>query len=269
MPGSIKLSHPPTRGFWELPVLYEDEHLLAVDKPAGLDAGPEAADLSRPNLVRLLHDAIKRGVPWAVERGVGFLAGAHRLDVDTGGVLLLARSKETLLRLADQFGSQKPVLTYAGIVTGVPPEDVFELDAAISPHPVQPGLVRIDRMAGKKATTRFEVRERFRGFTRISCTPLTHRTHQIRIHLRHLKLPLVGDELYGGDALLLSGLKHNYHAKRGAVERPLFSHAAIHLESLDLTHPVTAAPLQIVSPLPHDFQVALKHLRRYAAATAG
>src|SRR5690242_1640300 len=105
----IKLSSQETREFWEIPVLFEDEHLLAVDKPAGLLASPDRYDPQRPNLMRLLHDGIRDGKPWARERGLTYLMNAHRLDFETSGVMLLAKSKPVLVQLANLFGSEKPL----------------------------------------------------------------------------------------------------------------------------------------------------------------
>src|SRR5882724_4883703 len=89
----IKLSSPATREFWEMPVLFEDEHLLALDKPAGLLTSPDRYDPARPNLMKLLHAGIERGAPWAKQRGLSYLMNAHRLDFETSGIILLAMSK--------------------------------------------------------------------------------------------------------------------------------------------------------------------------------
>jgi len=99
----IKLSSPQTREYWEIPVLYEDEHLLALDKPACLLTSPDRHDPKRPNLMRLLHDAIAQKKPWATERGLDYLMNAHRLDFETTGILLLAKSKPVLVALANLF----------------------------------------------------------------------------------------------------------------------------------------------------------------------
>ena len=89
----IKLSSPATREFWEIPVLYEDADLLALDKPPGLLASPDRGDPARPNLMDLLHAGIREGKPWAAERGVVYLMNAHRSDFETSGVILLAKAK--------------------------------------------------------------------------------------------------------------------------------------------------------------------------------
>jgi len=262
----IKLSAPATRRFWESPVLYEDEDLLAVDKPSGLLSSPDRYDPERPNLMKLLHAGITQGKPWARERGLSYLMNGHRLDFETSGVMLLARHKPVLVALADLFGSEKPCKSYIALVQGGPESDRFEVEARLAPHPVQVGLVRVDPKRGKRSRTRFEVQEGFAGWTLLRCEPLTGRTHQIRVHLRHVGLPIVGDALYGGKPLLLSRLKRDYRLKPHQTERPLMGRVALHAEKLSLPHPVTGQLLVISSPWPKDFEVALKYLRRYAEA---
>src|ERR1043166_3111614 len=127
----IKLSSPATREFWEIPVLFEDEHLLALNKPARLLTSPDRYDANRPNLIKLLHADILAEKPWAKARGLTYLANAHRLDFETTGVLLLAKNKPALVKLADLFGTDKPLKTYIALVQGTPEQDEFEVDAPI------------------------------------------------------------------------------------------------------------------------------------------
>jgi len=98
---TIKLSSPATKEFWEIPVLFEDEHLLALDKPAGLLTLPDAHDEHRPSLMKLLLDGLAAGKPWARERNLTFLSNAHRLDFESSGVILFAKNKAALITLAD------------------------------------------------------------------------------------------------------------------------------------------------------------------------
>ncbi|WCJ60751.1 RluA family pseudouridine synthase [Fontisphaera persica] len=262
----IKLSSRPTREFWEIPILYEDAHLLALSKPARLLTSPDRYDPTRPNLMRLLHEGIRDNKPWARERGLTYLMNAHRLDFETTGILLLAKSKPVLTALATLFGSEKPLKVYVALVQGTPPEPAWQVDAPIAMHPVKTGYWRVDRQNGKRALTRFQVRETFRGYTLLECRPLTGRTHQIRVHLRYCHLPICGDALYGGQPLLLSSLKPNYRLKRGQVERPLIQTVALHAEKLSLPHPVSGQMLEIAAEWPKDLRVAVKYLRQFAPA---
>lgn len=260
----IKLSAPATREFWEIPVVYEDEHLLAINKPARLLTSPDRYDPNRPNLMRLLHEGITDGKPWAKERGLTYLSNAHRLDFETTGVLLLAKDKPALVKLADLFGTNKPLKTYVALVQGTPAEDSFEVDAPLAPHPTTVGLMKVDLKRGKKSQTVFTVVTKFRGYTLLKAQPLTGRTHQIRAHLRHVQLPILGDPLYRGGKLHLSGIKRGYRPRADREERPLISTVALHAEELSLPHPVTGESITIRAPWPKDLEVAVKYLKMFA-----
>lgn len=266
MSAVIKLSSPATREFWEIPVLFEDDSLLALDKPAGLLTSPDRYDALRPNLMKLLHAGIAAQKPWARERNLNYLSNAHRLDFGTSGVILLAKSKPVLVALADLFGTEKPLKKYAALVSGEPPAETFEVDAPLAPHPLKLGVMRVDPKNGKKSQTKFRVTENFPGlgYAVLECEPVTGRTHQIRVHALHVGLKILGDELYGGKALWLSRLKKDYHLKPGQEERPLISRVALHARELQLTHPVNGQLLTIKAVWPRDMTVALKYLRKFA-----
>ena len=261
----IKLSSPATHEFWEIEVLFEDEHLLALNKPALLLTSPDRYDALRPNLMKLLHRDVERGAPWAKERGLNYLMNAHRLDFETSGVILLAKNKPALVALANLFGTEKPAKTYVALVHGTPREDAFAVDAKLAPHPTRLGEMRVDSKTGKQSRTEFTVRERFTNCALLECHPLTGRTHQIRIHLRHAGWPIVADHFYGGEPLLLSRLKPNFHLKPNKTERPLLATTALHAEKLSLPHPVTGAEVSATAAWPKDLTVAVKYLRRYQA----
>lgn len=261
---TIKLSSPDTRQFWGIPVLFEDDHLLALNKPPCLLTSPDRLDPGQPNLMELLHDGIHQGKPWARERQLSHLSNTHRLDFESSGVLLLARTKPALVATTSLFGSNLPLRIFVAILPGTPPNPRWRVDAPLAPHPVRPGVMRVDQKRGKKSTTLFEVREQFRGHALVECRPLHDRPHQIRVHLRHWGLPISGDRLYHGRALMLSQLKRDYRLKPGKTERPLIASVALHAESIEFDHPVTGEPLKITAPWPKDFSVAVKYLRRYA-----
>ena len=264
MSAFIKLHSPTSEEVWELAIPFEDVHMLALDKPPCLLTSPDRHHPEWPDLMKLLHTAIAEGRSWARQRDLSYLMRAHRLDHETSGVLLLARSRAVLVQLANLFGAGQVREDYAVLVQGAPDQDTFEVEAALAPHPARPGVMHIDRKHGKRSKTLVQVMERFDGYTLLRCQPQIPRLHQIRVHLRSLRLPVVGDRLYGGGPLLLSRLKPGYRLKPGQTERPLIAAAAVHAEQLELPHPVTGQRLVVRAPWPKDFAVAVKYLRRFA-----
>jgi len=156
MPLPIKLSSPETHGFWEIPVLYEDDALLAIDKPAELHTVKEPTPTTHPGIMAMLHGAIQAGKPWAIERNLKFLAQTNRLDADTSGVLVLANTPEAAASLNNLFGAEKPSRRYTALVRGEP-EDRFEVRVKMAPHPLKPDMMCVDPRQGKKSRTEFEV----------------------------------------------------------------------------------------------------------------
>jgi RluA family pseudouridine synthase len=262
----IKLSAPATREFWEIPVLFEDEHLLVLDKPAGLLTSPDRVEVERPSLMGLLHACIAAGKPWVRERALTYLCNAHRLDGETSGILLLAKTKPVLIQIANLFGSDRREQKFLALVRGEPAETHFEVTVKLAPHPVTPGLMRADFREGKAARTIFDVIEAFprSGYALLACRPVTDRLHQILVHAAHVGLKIAGDERYGGKPLWLSRLKTDYRLKPGREERPLLARTAIHAEQLTFEHPVTKAAVTLTAPWPKDFKVAVKYLRQYS-----
>jgi RluA family pseudouridine synthase len=262
----LKLSSPATSEFWEIPILYEDERLLALDKPPGLPVSPDRRSPDRADLMGLLHRDLARGASWAKERRLAYLMNSHRLDSSMSGVLVLAKDKPTLVELAGQFGSEKPVKIFVALVRGGLPQANCHCDAPLAPHPVRPGYTRVDPKNGKRARTEFSARENFAGYVLLECRPLTERADQIRVHLKHLRFPLVGDDLYGGPPLMLSSLKPGYRLKPGRTEKPLISRLALHAEQLVIRRPDDGGSIVIQAPWPKDLTVAIKYLRRFAPA---
>lgn len=259
----IKLISPATQEFWEVPIIHEDDSLLAFAKPARLLASPDRFDPRRPNLIQLLREGIAQGATWAAKRNLTYLANAHRLDFEASGVLLLAKTKPALVALANEFGADLPTKTFVALTRGMPPEPEFTVDTKIGTQTRQLGLMRIDPMGGKKAVTKFKVIEQFRGFTLLHCQPLTDRPHQIRVHLRSLGLHTVGDLDYAGEPLALSQIKSSYTPKLNKPERPLMGRVALHAELLEIKHPVTSEPITITAEWPKDLRVTLKYLRMF------
>ena len=262
MTNVIKLSSPATHEFWEIPILFEDGQLLALNKPPLMLASPNRSAPQQPSLIGLLHQGIERGVAWAKERGLRYLMNAHRLDAEASGVLLFAKSRPVLVALADLFGSDRVTLTCVALVQGLLPRESAVVEVKLAPGLA--GLMHPDPRLGKRSRTEIRIRERFAGYTLLECRPVTHRPHQIRAHLRHIGLPLAGDIAYGAGPLLLSQLKAKYRLKPNRTERPLLSHPALHVEGLVLAHPITGAEVKVAAPWSKDLSVAVRYLRRYA-----
>lgn len=260
---------PPSR---ELPILFESEDELAVDKPPGLAVEPER--WARENATvsgALLSMALERSgvevedaaVPTG---GMGFRPRVvHRLDKDTSGVLLVAKTLEAERRLRTAFEEGQVHKTYLALVEGEHPlEDGEEevIDLPVGPDERRSGRMRVLEDKGRPARTRIGVEERFRGFTLLRCEPLTGRTHQIRVHLAAVGFPLAVDAYYGRrKALALSEIKRDYRPKRGRGEAPLVERHTLHARALEF--PLADGRMQCVeSPIPKDLERALKQLRK-------
>jgi 23S rRNA pseudouridine1911/1915/1917 synthase len=250
----------------DLSILYEDDDLLVIDKPSGLLVIPDRWDPSKPTVVKLAR--AYRQARTVTPGGSGSEASriwvVHRLDRDTSGVLILAKSGRAHAGLSRQFEQGKVQKTYLALVSrqGIHATGVIRLP--IGPHPQRPGVMAIRRRQGKSAITRYSIVERFRGYTLLNVRPQTGRSHQIRVHLQAVGYPLAIDPLYGSDQpLLLSALKPSYHPKMGLEERPLMARLTLHAQRLELMHPTHGGPLKWEAPLPKDFSAVLRNLRRY------
>ena len=236
------------------PIIYEDDALLVFDKPSGLLVAPDRWDKQRENLMALVHAKLGHGV-----------ANVHRLDADTSGVLLCTKTKAALDFLSGQFQAKIAEKVYHALVVGAAAPDEFTVELALRGDEGRPGLMRAVKKGGKPSVTRFRVLERFASFSWLECRPLTGRTHQLRVHLAACGLPILNDAFYGNDTrLLLSGLKRGYKGRRN--ERPLISRLALHASELTVTHPETRERMTLRAPLPKEFTVALKYLRRFGEA---
>lgn len=249
-----------------LNVLYEDDDLLVINKPAGLLVIPDRWDASKPTVVKLarayLHLRAAAAGTMAAEPPRIWVV--HRLDRDTSGVLALAKSAHVHAALSQQFEHGKVHKTYVALVSGQSIHAEGVIRQPIGPHPQRPGMMAIQRRQGKVALTRYTVVERFRGYTLLDVHPYTGRSHQIRVHLQAIGYPLAIDPLYGSsNPLLLSAMKSSYRPKAGTEEHPLMSRLTLHAHALALMHPTRGETCTWVAPLPKDFAAVLRNLRRY------
>ncbi len=258
----IRLFTPDETRSWVFPVLFEDDHCIAVDKMSHMAVTHSQRFPDRPSLANLIRHAIAANARWVAKRGIRHLGFAYRLDFETSGITLFCKSDEVRQKIGDLLGANEERREFHCLIHGTPKEESFEIVAKIGWVPGRPEIMRAGKQ-GKHAKTRFEVLERFGGFTLLKCLPDTDRKHQIRTHLQHAKLPLVGDAQYGGNLLLLSKIKRNYRPRRDGTEQPLLDRAALHFSRLSFAHPMSGEEVDIESPLARDMQVALKYLRKY------
>lgn len=191
-PNSIELP-----GCEPISILFEDRSVLAIDKPRGWMLVPHSWQKTSRNLQAAITSSIAGGDFWAKSRGLKFLRHVHRLDADTSGVLLFAKSFGAVDVISDLFESRRMEKTYLAVVAGKPAQTEWTCRLRLGPDPRQYGRIKVDSRGGKEAETHFKVLETSGRFVLVEAKPVTGRTHQIRVHLAESGLPIVGDELYG------------------------------------------------------------------------
>ena len=259
----IRLFTPDESRSWVFPVLFEDEHYVALDKMSHMALTHTQLFPDRPSLLQLIQHAVDSDARWVAKRNTRHFGFAYRIDFETSGITLFCKSDEACQKIGNLLGANDERREFHCLVHGIPKEEPFEIDAKIAQVPGRPEIMQAGKR-GKQARTQFEVVERFAGITLLKCLPDTDRKHQIRAHLQHAGIPLVGDAFYGGHLLLLSKIKRNYRPRRDGTEQPLLDRAALHYSRLSFTHPIKSEPVNIEAPLARDMQVALKYLRKYA-----
>lgn len=234
-----------------IPVIYEDDYLLVLSKPAGFLTLPDRYDRNAPNLKNYL------------EKKFDEIYVVHRLDKDTSGVIIFAKDLDSHKFLNQQFEQNLIKKIYHVVVSGVIIDDEMKIDIPISQDYRKPGRSK-PSATGKDSLTILRVLERFRNTTLVECNLVTGRHHQIRVHCSAIGHPLLVDEFYGrSDAFFLSSIKKKYKYKKNEVERPLISRVTMHSYSVDFIHPVTNESLSLTAEYPKDFEALLKMLRKY------
>lgn len=237
-----------------LDIVFEDAHLLVIDKPVGLVVHPGAGNRLGTLLQGLLHhDPELAHLPRA---GI-----VHRLDKDTSGLMVVARSPQAYQGLVGALKEREVERVYLGLAVGLPIAG-GRIEAAIGRHPRDRTRMAV-REDGRPAATRWRVLERFRGHCLVEARLESGRTHQIRVHLEHAGHPLVGDPTYGGRLRLPAGM--------GAVAIAAlraFPRQALHATRLALSHPVSGESMAWERPPPEDFQTLLAALRADLASDA-
>lgn len=180
-----------------IPILYEDRSVLAMDKPRGWMLVPVSWQKTARNLQAAIYSSIAARDFWARSRGLKFLRCVHRLDADTSGVLLFAKSLGAVKAYSDLFESRQMKKTYLAVVSGKPLDAEWTCQLKLGLDPKRVGRMKVDARRGKPAETHFRLLKTHGGNSLIEARPVTGRTHQIRVHLAEAGLPIAGDELYG------------------------------------------------------------------------
>jgi len=231
-------------------ILFEDDTVIVLNKPAGLLVLPDRFDRELVNLYELLKETF------------GAIFIVHRIDRETSGVVLFAKTAEAHSVLNSAFEKRQVEKNYRAIVVGSPSADsgCIELPIAENEHGVR--KMKIDKRNGKEAITDYKIIEKFNGYALVEAKPHTGRTHQIRIHLSAIGIPILADQLYSNSGwFFLSSIKRNY--KSSGEEKPLLARTALHAFSLSFIHPATGEKMTIEAPMPRDMETVLKVLKKY------
>ena len=232
-----------------LDILFEDNSLLVVNKPAGMVVHPSAGNEEHTLVNALLHhcQGSLSGIGGVARPGI-----VHRLDKETSGCLVVAKNDETHVALSAQFAERRVKKIYQAIVCGELPRETGEIRAAIARHPShRKRMAATDDDDGRAAHTSYTLVERLNAATLVDVQIHTGRTHQIRVHFLHIGHPVVGDDTYGARPNARLKELANYAAPR----------VMLHARDLSFEHPLTKKPVQFSAPVPADFKEALKFLR--------
>ena len=261
----VLFAHPPYENLLvaediAIDIVYEDDILVVINKPPGLVVHPGHGNYSGTLLNGLLHHFEK--LPKNLNNRPGLV---HRIDKDTSGLLVVAKTEQAMTHLSKQFFDKTSERKYLALVWGDVKEDKGTIEGAIGRHPKNrlQMTVFVDNSEGKEAITHFKVLERFGYVTLIECQLETGRTHQIRAHLKFIGHTLFNDARYGGEKILKGTSFTKY---RQFVDNcfKLLPRQALHAKTLGFIHPKTGEKMQYDSPIPDDFNSAIDKWRQYA-----
>ena len=261
----VLFSHPPYENLLvpedvSLDIIYEDDILVVVNKPAGLVVHPGHGNYSGTLLNGLLFHFEKLPKNSSDRPGL-----VHRIDKDTSGLLVVAKTESAITHLAKQFFDKTSERKYLALVWGDFKEEFGTYKGSIGRNPKNRLQMKVfeDNSQGKEAITHYKVMERFGYVTLLECQLETGRTHQIRAHMKYFGHTLFNDERYGGNVILKGTSFSKY---RQFVDNcfSLLPRQALHAKTLGFIHPTTGEKLKFDSPIPNDFNDALKKWREYA-----
>lgn len=234
-------------------IIHEDESIVVVSKAAGVLTIPDRYQPEKYNLFDQLN------------RQFGKVFVVHRLDKETSGILLFAKTEEAHRHLSQQFENRTVRKYYLALLDGELPEGEGKIEKPLAPHQHHPERMVV-KPKGKPSLTIYRVLERFRSFTAVEAQILTGRTHQIRVHFQSIGYPLAVDAIYGkrSELFLSEFKKKNFTLGKNKEERPLISRSTLHAQRIAFQHPRTGKQVEFEAPLPKDLRATLNQLQKWA-----
>jgi RluA family pseudouridine synthase len=239
----------------QIEIIYQDDDIIVINKPSGMsvtkdrNGAAKVADILGRQLGHQLHSELRL---------------VHRLDKATSGVMILAKNIEAQTRFTNYFRNRFVKKTYLTLVVGIVPGKQGRIDAPLTQRGKKAGLMCIAAKKGKESITNWKLLADFGSMALLSVSPITGRTHQIRVHLPHIGLPLAIDPLYGNTRpLFLSDFKADYRLAKDQSEKPLIERLTLHAYQIQFSEPGGSQPDCFIAALDKKFSATLKMLTKY------
>lgn len=236
--------------------------MLVLDKPPGLAA--ESGEDEAFSLITWLRDAVQKRSGWVSDLGLDYVAPAHRVEDETSGILVLAKSSKAKNHLHNQFFERQGRGVFLALVHGTPIDSEWSQSIKVAQDRRKVGKFVHSETRGKLSKVDVLVKQHYSSYTLVEITPSPDRRGLVSVAMSCIGHPIVGDAQYGGLPLLLSRLKADYRLKGDATEKPLISRPAIHFLRMALKSPTDGSPIPVEVEPPKDFRVAIKYLEKFA-----
>jgi len=226
-------------------IIFEDDHIIVINKPAGLLSIPDRYSEEIPNLLTSLKNYREN------------IFVNHRLDKDTSGIILYTKTSDAHAAFSKLFEKRDIDKKYKAIVKGIPIEEIGQIELKIALSKNKRKQMVIDQK-GKLAITKYRIVETWQNFALLELKIITGRMHQIRVHMKAINCPIICDSMYGNDdGFYLSSIKRKYRKNKDVKERPLLSRMALHAHELGFVHPFTKESMVLSSELPKDMKAVV------------